>query len=128
MDDKALCKTLTCIIIALLVLCLFYVKKCSDEKMTGGTDAYSAGASQRHQSEITGTDQRPYSIPSNQEIRDAGVMADPQRHIKEDFANLDRYTKQEEVLASYLYGGEGFTSPASLVEGDLRDIAREEQY
>lgn len=123
MNESEICRVLLSVIISLIVLCLFYLKKSSGEHMRG-TDAYSGGATQRHASEITGTDQRPYSIPSNSEIRDAGSMAVPQRGLQEDFANLEKYTKQEEILSSYLYGGnsETFVSPATLVKSELQEF------
>ena len=122
-------KILIAVIIGLLVLCLFYIDRLRNEKMQ--SLAYSAGASQRFNTELTASNQRPYDIPRVDQVKDAGKMEYPQKSISEDFANLDKYTKQEEVLASYLYkedSKEMFTSPATLVQGELSRIADEQRY
>ena len=116
------------IIIGLIVLCLFYIKKTGSENMRSYVTAYKSGASQRFASELSSTDQRPYSIPRIQEIKDVGSMSQSPHVSKEGFADLDKYTKQEEELASYLYSGEGFTSPATLIENDLRNVDNTGQY
>lgn len=116
------------IIIGLALLCFYYIKEMDNEFMQPYSQSYTAGASQRFSSELSSTDQKPYSIPRIQEIKDAGSMAQPPYYKNEDFANLDRYTKQEEELASYLYSGEGFISPATLIEKDLHDIGNAEFY
>jgi hypothetical protein len=120
-DKKKKCGSCTMMFVfavaLFLVLLYMWVNKSEQFRTTSGIgvgQSYTSGATMRFNSELSSTNQQPYSVPRNAQVLDA------MPGVRKEHLAVDRTTMltQEDELAKRLFT-EQFESPVDLVASEL---------